>query len=29
MPGLPKEPAAWGVDVVRGEDGEWRIEGLR
>ncbi len=29
MPGLPERPAAWGVDVVRGEDGEWSITGLR
>jgi len=28
MPGLPKEPAAWGVDVAKGEDG-WGITGLR
>ena len=29
MPGLPERPAAWGVDVVRGDDGEWSITGLR
>ncbi len=28
MPGLPKEPAAWGVDVEKGEGG-WHITGLR
>jgi len=29
MPGLPEQPAAWGIDVARGPDGRWAIEGLR
>jgi len=29
MPGLPKVPAAKDVDIVRGDDGAWKIVGLR
>lgn len=29
MPGLPERPAAWDVDVRRGSDGQWTIEGLK
>jgi formate--tetrahydrofolate ligase len=29
MPGLPKEPQAWHIDVVRGADGVRRIVGIK
>jgi formate--tetrahydrofolate ligase len=29
MPGLPKKPAADGVDIVQHDDGSWDITGLR
>jgi formate--tetrahydrofolate ligase len=29
MPGLPKEPQAWHIDVVKGADGVRRIVGLK
>jgi formate--tetrahydrofolate ligase len=29
MPGLPKEPQAWHIDVVRGEDGKRKIVGIK
>jgi formate--tetrahydrofolate ligase len=29
MPGLPKEPQAWHIDVVRGTDGVRRVVGIK
>ena len=29
MPGLPRQPAAAGVDIAKGDDGAWSITGLR
>ena len=29
MPGLPKEPQAWHIDVVRGPDGKLKVSGLK
>ncbi len=29
MPGLPAKPAAWGIDIERGEDGRWQVCGLK
>jgi formate--tetrahydrofolate ligase len=29
MPGLPKEPQAWHIDVVKGEDGKRKIVGIK
>jgi formyltetrahydrofolate synthetase len=29
MPGLPKEPQAWHIDVEQGPDGRRRVVGLK
>jgi hypothetical protein len=29
MPGLPREPQAWHIDIERGADGRRRVVGLK